>query len=79
MTNAYHQFLGESFIGESLTLLHVNRKQMGTYLCIASNDVPPAVSKRITLNINCKYNFCTFIHYHLILLNILQLKNYCQV
>lgn len=28
---------------------------MGAYLCIASNDVPPAVSKRITLNINCKF------------------------
>ncbi|KAK9507161.1 hypothetical protein O3M35_007073 [Rhynocoris fuscipes] len=25
---------------------------MGAYLCIASNDVPPAVSKRITLNVN---------------------------
>ncbi|KAF5287024.1 hypothetical protein FQA39_LY16138 [Lamprigera yunnana] len=25
---------------------------MGAYLCIASNDVPPAVSKRIVLNIN---------------------------
>ncbi|KAK6644450.1 hypothetical protein RUM43_000717 [Polyplax serrata] len=25
---------------------------MGAYLCIASNDVPPAVSKRVVLNIN---------------------------
>ncbi|GJQ68997.1 hypothetical protein Trydic_g6174 [Trypoxylus dichotomus] len=25
---------------------------MGAYLCIASNDVPPAVSKRISLNVN---------------------------
>ncbi len=29
---------------------------MGSYLCIASNDVPPAVSKRVTLHVNCEYN-----------------------
>ena len=34
----------------------VSRNQMGAYLCIASNDVPPAVSKRVILNVNCKYN-----------------------
>ena len=27
---------------------------MGAYLCIASNDVPPAVSKRIYLHVQCK-------------------------
>ena len=27
---------------------------MGAYLCIASNDVPPTVSKRISLNVNCE-------------------------
>ena len=32
----------------------VQRDQMGAYLCIASNDVPPAVSKRVILNVNCK-------------------------
>lgn len=30
----------------------VQRHQMGAYLCIASNDVPPAVSKRVILNVN---------------------------
>lgn len=30
---------------------------MGSYLCIASNSVPPSVSKRISLNIHCKYDF----------------------
>nr|CAI5843760.1 unnamed protein product [Callosobruchus analis] len=25
---------------------------MGAYLCIASNDIPPAVSKRISLSVN---------------------------
>lgn len=28
---------------------------MGPYLCIASNDVPPAVSKRVMLSVHCKY------------------------
>lgn len=27
---------------------------MGAYLCIASNDVPPAVSKRVSLSVHCK-------------------------
>ncbi|PNF33875.1 hypothetical protein B7P43_G06730 [Cryptotermes secundus] len=42
----------DTFSGDTLTLLKLDRKQMGAYLCIASNDVPPAVSKRITLNVN---------------------------
>ena len=33
---------------------NISREQMGAYLCIASNDVPPAVSKRIILNVNCE-------------------------
>ena len=28
---------------------------MGAYLCIAANDVPPAVSKRVYLSVHCKY------------------------
>lgn len=46
----------DTFSGDNLTLLKLERKQMGAYLCIASNDVPPAVSKRITLNVNCEYS-----------------------
>ncbi|XP_054285920.1 lachesin-like [Macrosteles quadrilineatus] len=45
-------FKVESFSGDSLHLVKLDRKQMGAYFCIASNDVPPAVSKRITLNVN---------------------------
>ncbi|XP_074034834.1 lachesin [Leptinotarsa decemlineata] len=41
----------ETFRGSTLELVRVDRRQMGAYLCIASNDVPPAVSKRITLHI----------------------------
>ncbi|KDR23453.1 Lachesin, partial [Zootermopsis nevadensis] len=42
----------DTFSGDTLTLVKLDRRQMGAYLCIASNDVPPAVSKRITLNVN---------------------------
>ena len=28
---------------------------MGAYLCIAQNKVPPSISKRIILNVECKY------------------------
>lgn len=42
----------ETYNGSSLFFWRLDRKQMGAYLCIASNDVPPAVSKRIALNVN---------------------------
>jgi len=42
----------ERYEGDNLTISKVGRAQMGAYLCIASNDVPPTVSKRITLNVN---------------------------
>ncbi|PZC85175.1 hypothetical protein B5X24_HaOG202360 [Helicoverpa armigera] len=42
----------ESYVGSSLPLWRVDRRQMGAFLCIAANDVPPAVSKRIILNVN---------------------------
>lgn len=28
---------------------------MGAYLCIASNGVPPSISKRVELRVQCKY------------------------
>jgi len=42
----------KTYEGEHLNIARVGRGQMGAYLCIASNDVPPAVSKRISLNVN---------------------------
>jgi len=42
----------EKVQGELLNIAKVGRGQMGAYLCIASNEVPPAVSKRISLNVN---------------------------
>ncbi|XP_047347784.1 limbic system-associated membrane protein-like isoform X3 [Vespa velutina] len=35
--------------GSIFNIMRVNRLQMGAYLCIASNSVPPTVSKRIML------------------------------
>ena len=42
--------------GEYLDLQDISREQMGAYLCIASNKIPPSVSKRITLIVECKHN-----------------------
>ena len=41
--------------GSVLNLVKVSRLDMGAYLCVASNGVPPAVSKRIHLGIDCEY------------------------
>ncbi|XP_063705637.1 protein amalgam [Culicoides brevitarsis] len=38
--------------GEMLTLSKVTRSEMGGYLCIASNGVPPSVSKAIKLQVH---------------------------
>ncbi|XP_044735605.1 lachesin-like [Chrysoperla carnea] len=42
----------DTYNGSSLHFWRLDRRQMGAYLCIASNDVPPAVSKRISLSVN---------------------------
>lgn len=41
--------------GEVLMLTKVTRSEMGAYLCIAANGVPPSVSKRMSLHVHCKY------------------------
>lgn len=40
--------------GEVLSLNKVTRSEMGAYLCIAANGVPPSVSKRMMLHVHCK-------------------------
>ncbi|XP_039278189.1 lachesin-like [Nilaparvata lugens] len=40
-----------TFEGESLNLTRISRTEMGAYLCIASNGVPPSVSKRIIVDV----------------------------
>ena len=41
--------------GDTLELTKISRLDMGAYLCIASNQVPPTVSKRIKVSVDCKY------------------------
>jgi len=41
--------------GPVFNITRVNRLHMGAYLCIASNGVPPTVSKRIMLIVHCTY------------------------
>ncbi|KAF8763405.1 Lachesin like protein [Argiope bruennichi] len=40
-----------SYDGEELVLHKVSRQSMGAYLCIASNGVPPAISRRMHIDI----------------------------
>lgn len=47
-------FIVDNQSGERLELTKVDRRQMGAYLCIAKNEVPPAVSKRVYLRVNCE-------------------------
>ncbi|KAI5710114.1 hypothetical protein M8J75_005795 [Diaphorina citri] len=37
--------------GEQLNITKISRTEMGAYLCIATNNVPPSVSKRITVDV----------------------------
>ncbi|XP_071450750.1 lachesin-like [Hetaerina americana] len=39
------------FDGEQLNLTRISRTEMGAYLCIATNGVPPSVSKRIIVDV----------------------------
>lgn len=40
--------------GEELTFPKISRTDSAAYLCIASNGVPPSVSKRIILDVECE-------------------------
>ncbi|XP_045496304.1 lachesin-like [Colias croceus] len=42
----------DNFKGESLELSHVQRADMGAYYCIASNGVPPTVSRRYHVQVH---------------------------
>lgn len=41
--------------GETLELTRISRLDMGAYLCIATNGVPPSVSKRIKVSVDSEY------------------------
>lgn len=40
--------------GEILHITKVSRLHMAAYLCVASNGVPPSISKRVQLRVQCK-------------------------
>lgn len=44
----------KSYEGEQLRLTGIQRQEMGSYLCIASNGVPPTISKRYYVNVRFK-------------------------
>ncbi|KAJ8964912.1 hypothetical protein NQ317_011973 [Molorchus minor] len=58
VANSYNTTLKkvEVYNGSHLNFWRLDRRQMGAYLCIASNDIPPAVSKRISLSVNLIYD-----------------------
>jgi len=45
-----------------LSLTKITRSEMGAYLCIASNSVPPSVSKRMKVQVHCKSFVFLFIN-----------------
>ena len=47
--------LDKEYIGPIISLVSVSKDDMGAYLCIAQNGVPPAVSRRTILQVKCKY------------------------
>lgn len=51
--------------GSLLDLSRISRLDMGVYLCIATNGVPPSVSKRINVSVDCESH-----SYHFIALNV---------
>ena len=52
---------GSALDGAELHLVRVTRQEMAAYLCIASNGIPPSVSKRIMLTVECNtLNYINF-------------------
>lgn len=58
--------------GEILPLSKVSRNEMGAYLCIATNGVPPSVSKRIILDVECNLIILFDIFDYLLYFTLLQ-------
>lgn len=50
-------FIVTEWDGDTLEISRISRLDMGAYLCIAANSVPPTVSKRIKVSVDCKYTF----------------------
>lgn len=62
----YFYFAVNVVDGEILSITKVSRLHMAAYLCVASNGVPPSISKRVMLRVQCKFFLLTFLnHYNL--------------
>ncbi|KAF2360451.1 Immunoglobulin V-set domain [Trinorchestia longiramus] len=49
----------DEWVGPKLRLGPLQRSAAGAFLCIASNGVPPTVSKRVLLSVNCECSSTT--------------------
>ena len=47
-------FSDDEFNGSSMTIPKVQPGDLGAYLCIARNGVPPMMSKRVFLYVQCE-------------------------
>lgn len=52
--NSINNQTGTDVEGSTLELHKISRLDMGVYMCIASNGVPPTVSKRIFVSVDCE-------------------------
>ena len=43
--------------GPKLRLEKISRLNMGDYLCVASNGIPPSASNRFSIRVQCKLKF----------------------
>lgn len=50
-------------MGETLELSGILRQEMGVYLCIASNNVPPSVIKRYSVDVHCTYTLSSMMEF----------------
>lgn len=59
----YNGGLTPTVDGNSLIFSSATRAHAGEYLCIASNGVPPSISKRIVLRVQCKLLLLSNFHF----------------
>ena len=57
----FYSFLASSISATSLVFDSVGRGHIGSYMCIASNGVPPSISKRVDLKVQCMLTFLFFL------------------
>jgi hypothetical protein len=56
-------FSDSSIVGHILNITRIRRDQMGTYMCVAENGIPPPKNQTFSVEVKCKftrnvYNSC---------------------